>query len=84
MRRNGCWLALAALFLLLPNIGAADEELAEADAADRIELLGGKVERDTAPPSPEVVGIDFRGSTKFSDKYVHLLRSFPRLRRRFT
>lgn len=52
----------------------------EEKAIEKIELLGGTVQRDDTSPSRPVIGISFRSDARFSDQYLHLLRSFPQLK----
>ena len=58
----------------------AAEESDESKTIEKIELLGGKVTRDDESPDHPVTGSsDLQGSSKFGDKYCHLLRSFSHL-----
>jgi formylglycine-generating enzyme required for sulfatase activity len=57
----------------------AEEELDETKAIAKIELLGGKVERDETLPGHPVVGISFKNSKLFNEKHLHLLNGFKHL-----
>src|SRR5258707_1010544 len=46
----------------------------DSKAIHKIELLGGKVERDDKLPDHPVVGVSFATKNKFNDKYLHLLK----------
>jgi internalin A len=58
----------------------AQDELDQTKVIEKIKLLGGKVERDESLSSNPVVSISFEGSERFTDKYIHLLKSFPDLK----
>ena len=71
---------LTILVLLVGGVVFADDSLDETAAVAKIELLGGKVTRDETLPGNPVTEIDFRESTKFNEKYLHLLRVFKNLK----
>jgi hypothetical protein len=68
------------LAVFMPRMAVGEEKRDEARAIGAVELLRGKVERDDSLPDPVVIGVDLHGSTRLNEKYLHLLRSFPRLR----
>ena len=66
-------LPLAAV--LSPTVMIADDNASEVSKAiAKIELLGGKVERDDKLPDHPVVGVSFATRNNFNDKYLHLLK----------
>ena len=71
--------ALIPVAVLTASLVIADDSLDESKSIEKIELLGGKVERDDKLPGRPVVGIVFLGSKKFSGKHLHLLSAFPSL-----
>lgn len=58
----------------------AQQDANETALVEKIELLGGKIERDESLPDRPVIGVSFARSTRFSEKYLHLLAGFGRLR----
>ena len=71
--------AFIAVAVLAASTVVADDNLDDSKAIQKIELLGGKITRDEALPGSPVVEIDLRDSSRFGDKYVHLLKSFKEL-----
>lgn len=69
---------LVVLLVLVAGVVFADDS-DESKATEKIELLGGKITRDESSPGCPVVEVDLGGSKRFNDKYVHLLKSFPRM-----
>lgn len=57
----------------------AEVPLSESQAIEKIRLLGGKIGRDTGSPGQPVKEVRFTPSSKMSEKYLHLLKSFPEL-----
>jgi Leucine-rich repeat (LRR) protein len=72
--------ALIVVAVLVASMVIAEDNLDEAKVIQKIELLGGKVTRDDTLPGRPVIGIDFQRSERFSEKYLHLLQSFTRLK----
>lgn len=72
-------LIFAAVIIFVSNAVAVDDPLDGGKTVEKIELLGGKVRRDEALPGNPVIGIDFTGSKKINDRYLHLLNSFRSL-----
>ena len=48
----------------------------ESKVIEKIELRGGKIERDESQPDRPAIGIVFSTTSRFNDKYVHLLKPF--------
>jgi len=75
------------LFALLAVVGIAArivnavDEVDEAKAIAKIELLSGKIERDEKLPGRPVIGVSFEGSERFTDRYIYLLSALPNLAR---
>src|ERR1700680_3790805 len=67
------------MVVLMASVVVAEEKSDEAKAIESIELLGGRVERDDKLPNRPVIGVDFRGRKRVTDKYLHLLKAFPRM-----
>ena len=61
--------AFIAVVILAASLVVADDNLDEAKAIKKIELLGGKVTRDEMLPGRPVIGVDLYGSKKFNDKH---------------
>ena len=72
-----CWYSV---FLSSQGRRVADENLEEAQAIQKLELLGARIQKDNALPSGRVIGVDFEG-TKGRDKDLILLKSLPNIRR---
>lgn len=70
----------AAAAVLTAAILAADNASDEHRAVQKLELMGATITRDETLPARPVTGIDFQGSEKFNDHYLHLLDGFPRLK----
>src|SRR3954462_3404784 len=73
------------LLLVLPAFSSqlviAEDTSDESKTIAKIELLGGKVERDDNLPGHPVVGVSLEGSTRFDDRYVWLFTIFHSLQR---
>lgn len=68
--------------LLVAGCGVLAEALFdESQAVEKLELLGGEVERDDKLPGHPVIAVSFKERNRFSDNYVHLLESFAHLTR---
>src|SRR4051794_10449338 len=61
------------------SILIGQEEINESSAIEKIELLGGRIERDETLPDRPVVSVSFNATNRFNDKYIHLLRAFTNL-----
>ena len=72
-------LMIAAVIVMTASMVMADDS-DESHAVWKIELLGGKVKRDETLPGRPVIAIDFRGSKKFNNKYMHVLAEFTSLK----
>lgn len=59
---------------------ALAEPLDQSKAIEKIELLGGRIQRDESLPGRPVTEIGFRPSCHFSEKHLSLLHAFPELR----
>jgi internalin A len=57
----------------LTQISFSSDVASESAAVKKIELLGGRIERDGTRPHEPIVGVSFAGNHKFNDKFVHLL-----------
>lgn len=68
------------LAVVLGVAETADEQIDESAAIAKIELLGGKVTKDDSLLAQPVIEIDLRGSQRFRDAHVLLLKQFPNLR----
>ena len=73
-------IALIAVIVVAISLVIADDKLDESKAIRKIELLGGMIARDETLPGHPVVGVDFQGSERFNEKYLHLLKPFARLK----
>ena len=51
----------------------------ESKFIEKVELLGGTVERDDNLPNRPVVGVSFIRSQRFNDKHLQLLKACKRL-----
>src|SRR5260221_3316048 len=60
-------------------VALADGDTDESKVIEKIELLGGEIERDESLPDRPVIGITF-SKRRFNDKSVHLLRTFRNLK----
>ncbi len=72
-------LLLITVAVLSAGVVVAQEASDEASAIKKIELLGGKVERDDTLPKRPVIGISFQESKRLTDSHLHLLKEFTRL-----
>ena len=72
-------MVLAVLFLL--NARSAGSVADEAQAIEKIQVLGGRVTRDRKAPDHPVIEVELNASQRFNDNYLHLLKSFPKLTR---
>ena len=72
--------ALIAVIVLAASLVIADDNLDEAKAIQKIELLGGKIERDETLAGRPVTGVEFQGTKRFNEKYLHLLKAFASLK----
>jgi hypothetical protein len=74
---------LTRCLVILPCLGVtfadADVQADESPAIRKIELLGGKVEREESPPGRPVVAVSFANGSRFRDSFVGLLQDFPDL-----
>lgn len=73
----GTWALLT--FAVVVATAHGEAIVAEATAIEKLELLGGKIERDEAQPGQPVTAIGFGPNSRFGDKHFYLLKSFPQL-----
>jgi hypothetical protein len=66
-------------FVVLASLAMAQDVADDLQAVQKIELLGGKVERDHSRPLRQVIVISFAGSHRFGGEYLRLLNSFNKL-----
>ena len=71
-------LLLTMMSLAISNSFAQDSET-ESKSVEKIELLGGKVERATDQPDQPIVGVSFAGNSRFNDRYVRLFSGLKQL-----
>ena len=70
---------VSVIVALTSTVIVADDKFDESKTIHKIELLGGSVTRDDTLPGRPVIGVDFRRSNRFNEKYLHLLKSFTSL-----
>ena len=71
--------AVALSFAVRLADSAAAEPLDEAAAAEKIELLGGRITRDEALPDHPMIGVDFSERRKIRNQFLGLLGSLSHL-----
>jgi hypothetical protein len=66
--------------ILIGMADSTEEQVDESPSIAKIELLGGKVTRDETLLARPVIEIDLRGSQRFRDGHVQILKQFPHLK----
>ncbi len=77
MRFRSAFMTIA---VFAASLAMAEDNLDEFKTIEKIELLGGSIERDETLPDRPVIGIRFSTKSRFNDKYVYLLKKFENLK----